>query len=94
MASKNIIEQLHRIEHKLDILLEAMAIQNPYTVIRPVGDQEHACPVCHMVIQYMPDIIAGEIVRKCGCSTGMMAPNAPTSLTTPQQGPSNAGTEE
>lgn len=68
-------EQLHRIEHKLDLVLEGLARSNPSTSIRSVGDQEHCCPLCFQPVTYDQDVFAGHTVRRCGCGTGVLSLN-------------------
>lgn len=65
-------EQLHRIEHKLDLVLEGLARSNPTTSVRSVGDPEHCCPLCFNPVKYTSDMMSGHTVRQCGCGTGVI----------------------
>ena len=86
-------EQLHRIEHKLDLVLEGLARSNPTTTISPVGDANHCCPLCFQPVTYNQDMFAGHTVRQCGCSTGVFSLNttfaAPTTPGDTGKGPDN-----
>jgi hypothetical protein len=73
--NKAIAEQLQRIEHKMDLILEGQASSNPLTPIRRVGDPEHACPVCQEPVTYRQSIMDVHVVRSCGCATGIIPTN-------------------
>ena len=80
MSAKIVSEALLRIEHKLDLLLEK--IVTPDT--KQVGNSLHICPLCKQLVQYSPDLIESVIARKCGCSSGKIAP-IKTEAFTPQE---------
>ena len=75
MASvATLADQLVRIEHKLDLLLESRAGVDPMLIIRPVGDPSHICPVCLQAVSYHVDALNKVLTRTCGCSTGLHSP--------------------
>ena len=75
MSSPNTLaEALARVEHKLDLLLESQAGQDPLLELRSVGDPNHLCPICTKPVTYYVDIMSKLLTRTCGCSTGMSAP--------------------
>ena len=59
-----LMETLHRIEHKLDLLLKGTAQH------AKLGDTQNKCPVCKQQVEYQIDIENGVAFRRCGCSTG------------------------
>ncbi len=72
-------EALARVEHKLDLILEAFATiigpgKRGTYMLTPVGDSQHVCPVCTQPVSYQVDITNKLIARKCGCGTGLQAP--------------------
>lgn len=80
MAAESVLmEALLRIEHKLDLLLseEIRPKNNPRPIafeLEPVGDPKHHCPVCAKKVEYVIDALNKVVARKCGCSTGKIAP--------------------
>ena len=83
-------EQLCRIEHKLDLLLEGAAQQNPYVPTgRQVGQGGHVCPVCGAFAQYDMDMFRGHVVRRCACKSGVVPGGFQLNPVPTQQGPTN-----
>jgi hypothetical protein len=70
-----IAEQLHRIEHKLDLVLDSVAMHNSSTKLWEVGDSNHYCPLCLHPVEYTTDLVEGQVVRVCGCTTGRIPPS-------------------
>lgn len=70
-------EALVRIEHKLDCLLDVLAILQSNTGFPPLSLdpmlEGRRCPICLEKVRYIPDPSAGMIIRQCGCKTGKMA---------------------
>lgn len=86
MSSPNTLaEALARVEHKLDLLLESQAGQDPMLQLRSVGDPDHLCPVCQKAVSYHVDIMSKLLTRTCGCSTGKSAPLNLTAFSPPPQ---------
>lgn len=69
-ANAKLMETLHRIEHKMDMILRRGVVQNEYP---KMGDPQHICPVCKDRVEYQVDIGDSVVVRKCKCSTGKIA---------------------
>ena len=67
-----VAEQLQRVEHKLDLVLEGLATLNPVAALRKVGDPEHTCPLCLQPVSYQLDIFKGHVTRQCVCRTGVL----------------------
>ena len=61
--SPEIIEQLHRIEHKLDKILEFMRLGQ--TSVEDINSQR-ICPICEQVISWGHNG-KGQVIRRCGC---------------------------
>jgi len=82
-------EQLQRIEHKVDLLLESQAMSHPATRLRDLGDPNHSCPLCFQSVLYQIDITKDHVVRKCDCSTGLtpltFTPNTEQNNGTPNE---------
>jgi hypothetical protein len=71
MSADNVLaEALARIEHKVDLILEASRI---LVGITQLGEKMQ-CPVCKQVVLYQVDQLAKVVLRKCGCKTGLHAP--------------------
>lgn len=71
MAADNVLaEALARIEHKLDLILEASRVLKGITQL----GERMQCPVCKQTVDYQVDQINKVISRKCGCKTGLQAP--------------------
>lgn len=72
--SKSTDEALARLEHKVDQVLDLFmkVIKKPY--VAEMKDGSHECPVCHVVVKYVVDIIDKSVARQCGCKTGKFAP--------------------
>jgi len=97
MPADNVLaEALARIEHKLDLLLEAayvnVKIQDGEVVTGPMGmlrmlGEPSACPVCKQKVDYQVDQINKVIVRKCGCKTGLQAPMDLSAFAPPASAP-------
>lgn len=61
--SPEIIEQLHRMEHKLDKILEALRIGELH--VEDIN-ASRVCPICEREISWGQNK-QGEAVRRCGC---------------------------
>lgn len=69
-----VAEQLCRIEHKLDLLLEGAATHVADMPLRPVGDPEHIDPTSLQSVQYQMDPQRNHVVRRGGGCTGIVPP--------------------
>jgi len=89
-------EQLCRIEHKLDLLLEAAAKQDAGVSLRPVSSPEHFCPLCQKAPAHQINVLGGHVMRTCGCSTGIVPSPIPTVVAPDpkQQGSNNGGSSD
>lgn len=67
-------EDLARIEHKLDLIIDCLASSDPGFSLRSVGDPDHLCPLCLTQVTYYVDIINKRMKRACECSTNIQAP--------------------
>lgn len=75
VADSQQMEALARIEHKLDQVLEFLhTVVSAKFDLTPVGDPRHQCPLCGVPVSYLVDILSQVVTRKCGCSTGKIAP--------------------
>lgn len=70
MANQSLIETLLRIEHKLDLLLKQPGV----TKLASMADPLHICPVCKQQVDYNINMMEKTVSRKCGCSSGKIAP--------------------
>lgn len=68
------IEQVNRIEHKLDLLLEGQAMENPNTSLLPFGDPQHIDPLTQQPVRYKVDPLTGMLTREGSGSLGMAPP--------------------
>lgn len=73
-------EQLCRLEHKVDLILESLAMHLPHVSLRPLGDPNHIDPCSQEPVSYQIDIQRNHVVRHSGGRTGVMtaAALAPT----------------
>lgn len=62
--SPDLIEQFHRIEKKLDALIEHFIFKDEFTI--PAINDKTVCPMCIDTVKWKQNP-AGEIVRDCGC---------------------------
>ena len=84
-------EALARIEHKLDLLLEAAAQRNPSFPIRYVGQADHICPLCQTSVSYHIDMGSQTLARSCNCKTGLQAPVNLQAFAPPNPNPNEGG---
>jgi hypothetical protein len=56
-------EQLCRIEHKLDLILEGLAKNIPSMPIRPMNSEHNFDPITGIQVRYNIDIVHGHVVR-------------------------------
>lgn len=68
-------EDLIRIEHKLDLVINAL--QEAGLMIKElpslVGIQKDLCSLCNYKIKLLADPVNGEVIRKCGCKLPIQA---------------------
>jgi len=62
--SPDLIEQLHRIEKKLDALIEHFIFKDNFTLPK-MGDKT-VCPMCVEIVKWKQNP-NGELIRDCGC---------------------------
>jgi hypothetical protein len=62
--SPDLIEQLHRVEYKLDKILEYLRIKE--YVDEDIDHPNRTCPNCELKIKWGQNK-DGEVIRKCGC---------------------------
>lgn len=65
--SPEVIEQLHRIEGKIDSILEFVRLEHDFSP-QTLNNKERVCPLCEEIIKYSLNK-QGEVVRQCLCST-------------------------
>ena len=83
-------EQMCRIEHKIDLLLEALASIYPQVPLRPVGDPTHIDPCSLEPVRYQIDIPRNHVIRQTNGSTGVVPVAEQASFpTTPYGGKTN-----
>ncbi len=94
-----IAEQLCRIEHKLDLVIEHMAINDGTFPLRPMKidqvwkNNPHRDPITLETVQYQMDLLRGHVVRITSDGTGLIPPHK-ILLTTPNNpGKTNGGSE-
>lgn len=103
-ADDKISEALARVEHKLDIVLDMLGLNNQQVrglvinSVRQVGDPSHRCSLCQQPVEYVADPIDSVIIRKCGCKTGKIALDlkafAPPATPVPTKESSNGEDQE
>jgi len=73
-ALKELMEALHRTEHKLDILIERTRKEDGLFTVSPMKRVGNTCPVCNKRVTYNPGVIEevgveiNVLFRTCGCS--------------------------
>lgn len=78
-----LFEQLSRIEHKLDLVLESQALEHPMTPLRPFGDATHLDPLTMQPVTYRVDPVTGVLVREGSHRLGLSPPmdvSSPTAV--------------
>lgn len=60
-------EALLRIEHKLDMILEALKDKGIMITDLPQMDEDDLCPVCDQEVKYDLDLQGERVSRSCGC---------------------------
>ncbi len=84
-----IAEQLCRVEHKLDLLLEYFAMKDGDFPLRKMGDERNIDPVTQEPVSYYMDLFKRHAVRNTSHGTGLMGPFAalfPPNVTITPQG--------
>ncbi len=66
--SPEVIEQLHRVEGKIDTILEFLRFKYDFIPPQQLSNTERVCPLCESVINYSLNK-QGEVVRDCLCTT-------------------------
>lgn len=86
-------EQLCRVEHKLDLIIRAMAMQNGEFQL--VLMKDGVDPVTHEKVAYYMDLMKRHVVRVSGDGTGLIPPSSvlfsPTAIQV--RGSDNGGNE-
>lgn len=67
-------EQLCRIEHKQDLILEALAKELPHLQLRSIDDPNNHDPITMEPVTYQMDLSRGHAVRQTSQRTGLMPP--------------------
>jgi hypothetical protein len=94
-----IAEQLCRIEHKLDLVVEHLAVTDPSFPLRELLDPRNLDPITHEPISYIQDLFKRHVVRRGGDSTNTVPYLQFDQRTTPtpqgnNNGSGNEGTGE
>ncbi len=86
-----IAEQLCRIEHKLDLLVEYLACGDGAFPLRKMKD-EQLDPITQEPVRYLMDLMKRHVVRVSSDGTGLLPPsNVLFSQPTPDINPGNQG---
>jgi len=62
--SPDLIEQLHRMEKKIDALLEYYILREELNI--PNINEKSVCPMCIELVKWKQNS-EGEVIRDCGC---------------------------
>lgn len=89
-------EQLCRIEHKLDLMVEFLAMSDGKFPLRLMNDKENRDPLTQELVTYFMDIFKGHAIRKSLDGTGLLPPFRFDSLppTSGNTGNKNGGNDE
>src|SRR5690349_1963491 len=68
-------EQLCRIEHKLDLVLEYLAQSDGRFALRLMSDGTHRDPLTQEQVSYYMDLFKRHVVRKAIDGTGLLPPS-------------------
>lgn len=75
LQALNIIsEATARLEHKLDQLVVLFKKHNPQLVMPAFGGLPTTCPLCGKQVEYMINVGAKILERRCNCKTGLQPP--------------------
>jgi hypothetical protein len=72
----SVAEQLCRIEHKLDLVIEYMAMKDGEFPLRKMLDERNIDPVTQEQVTYFMDLFKRHVVRNTSLGTGLMGPFA------------------
>jgi len=70
-----IAEQLCRIEHKLDLVVEYLAEHDGEFSLRLISDKNHRDPLTQEQVEYFMDLFKRHVVRKSADGTGLLPPS-------------------
>lgn len=92
-------EQLCRIEHKLDLIVECLATQIGEFPLRRIDEKNHRDPITLEKVEYVMDLFKRHVVRRTSDGTGLIAPSSvlfdsPTAPVTATSGSNGEGNAE
>ena len=71
----SIAEQLCRIEHKIDLIVEYLAQSDGKFSLRLISDKTHRDPLTQEQVDYYMDLFKRHVVRKSSDGTGLYPPS-------------------